>query len=272
MIKRLLFRFFVAIFPKKYLPLFIQRLSEASYQRCEFPGYDIYLNQGIAVAVTWGSPEEWIEQGLVDWIDTYFKPGQVFYDVGANVGIYSLIAAKRHRGSVKVYAFEPATATVAILNRNILRNDCADVIVPMSFPLSRRPTLAPFNYYATMIPGRGLHAFGDAVDFRGKQFKPAFQEFMVSSSIDQLVKEYGLPAPHHIKIDVDGLEAEILAGAESVLRSGVVESLFFEVGGRFDEAEMSKFLVDCGFAPAASLKHENTCNLIFVKQKQTVPA
>ncbi len=44
MIRRLLFRLFAAVFPKKYLPLFIQRLAEASYQRCEFPGYDIYLS------------------------------------------------------------------------------------------------------------------------------------------------------------------------------------------------------------------------------------
>ena len=147
-----------------------------------------------------------------------------------------------------MYAFEPAAPTIPVLIHNIVRNGCEATVVPLTFPLSARPKLATFNYHTRLTPGQSRHSFGDAVDFRGEAFQPVFQEYLVSTTLDQLVGEYHLPPPNHLKIDVDGLEFEILSGGAEVLRSGAVESLFFEVGGRFDMGVVIPFLASCGFA------------------------
>ncbi len=260
-IKRLMLRSFLAVFPKKYLPQLIFRLTQASHVRCGYSEFDIFLEQGIATDPAGVEPE------LVEWIRTYLKPGQVFYDVGANVGAYSLLAAKCHRGTVKVFAFEPAAPTAAMLMNNIIYNGCSQTVSSMSFPLARKPTLAPFNYHRSVRPGGAMHAFGEAVHYGAEAFQPVFQEYMVSTTLDQLVNEFKLPAPNHIKIDVDGLESEILAGGEAVLRSGAVESIFFEVGAKLDLEGIRLFLSGCGFSAAGAFKHDNTSNLIFVKNK-----
>ncbi len=99
-------------------------------------------------------------------------------------------------------------------------------------------------------------------------FKPVFQEYLLSTTLDQLVGEYQLPPPQHVKIDVDGLELEILSGGSQVLRSGAVESLFFEIGGRFDMGEVTALLLDnCGFEQKAIFRHDNTSNVIFVRKQ-----
>ena len=47
------------------------------------------------------------EPATLRWIDRYFAPGDVFYDIGANIGLFSIYAAKKHTGSVRFHAFEP---------------------------------------------------------------------------------------------------------------------------------------------------------------------
>jgi FkbM family methyltransferase len=224
---------------------------------------EIFLEQGILASSTCISPDS-VETELIDWIRTTVKPGDVFYDIGANVGAYSIYVAKHHKGAVKVYAFEPAAPTIPLLIHNIVRNGCTGLVMPMTFPLSAKPTLATFNYNMKLTPGFAQHAFGDAIDVQGKAFQPVFQEFLVSATLDQLVSEYHLAPPNHIKIDVDGLESEILGGGGNVLKSGAVKSLFFEVGGRCDMAALTSFLAGCGFRQQSAFRHDNTSNVIFV--------
>ena len=65
------------------------------------------------------------EPFTVDWIERSIKPGDVLYDVGANVGPYSLISAKATSNGARIFAFEPSAPSFHDLSRNILINDCA---------------------------------------------------------------------------------------------------------------------------------------------------
>jgi FkbM family methyltransferase len=243
----------------------MHHISEMSYRRWVGVDEEIFLEQGILASATCTTPDS-VETELIDWIRQYVKPGDVFYDIGANVGAYSLYVAKHHKGKVKVYAFEPAAVTIPLLIHNIVHNGCTGLIKPMTFPLSAKPALATFNYNMKMTPGFAQHSFGEAIDVQGKAFKPVFQEFLVSASLDQLVAEYHIDPPNHIKIDVDGLEQEILGGGANVLISGAVKSLFFEVGGRCDMPALASFLAGCGFRQQSAFQHDNTSNVIFVHE------
>ncbi|HEX4147114.1 MAG TPA: FkbM family methyltransferase [Pirellulales bacterium] len=263
--KQLLLRSLLSMLPTKYLPRLMQHLSDLSYDRWVGVDEEVMLEQGILSNSTCTTPM-CVETELIDWIRKYPKPGQVLYDIGANVGAYSLYAAKHHKGKVKVYAFEPAAPTIPLLIHNIIRNGCTGTVVPMTFPLAAKPTLAAFNYHTRMTPGFARHAFGEAIDHHGDAFEPVFQEFLVSTTLDQLVSEYHVQPPNHIKIDVDGLEFEILSGGAELLRSGVVESLFFEMGGRFEMSVVIPFLDSCGFEQKSTFHHDNTDNVLFVRK------
>jgi len=253
---------FYRMIPKRYYPRLIADLEARAFSPLDYAKHEILLAHGVRANSCESEPE------LVKYIETYLKPGQVFYDIGANIGAFALVAAKYHQGQVKVYAFEPAAANVPILMQNILRNHCEKSIVPLAVPLAKESTMAVFNYHPNHFrAGGGLHALGDAVDYDGKPFEPFFQQLMLSATIDDLVGQGHLPAPQHMKLDVDGLEFEILSGAETVLKGPVAETVFLEVGKRFDEQQLVSYLESCGFLAVETYRHDNTANRLFAKRK-----
>src|SRR5262249_39850053 len=81
------------------------------------------------------------EPFTVEWIEQSIKPGDVFYDIGANVGAYSLIAAKNTRNRARVFAFEPSPASYVDLSRNVALNGCEESVTPLPFALWSRSEL-----------------------------------------------------------------------------------------------------------------------------------
>src|SRR5581483_11849042 len=75
------------------------------------------------------------EPFTVEWIEQSLRPGDVFYDIGANVGSYSLIAAKTTGNRARIYAFEPAPASFLDLTRNFEMNACAECVVSLPVAL-----------------------------------------------------------------------------------------------------------------------------------------
>ena len=184
------------------------------------------------------------EPEMAAWIEGHFKPGDVFFDVGANIGAYSLVAAKAFRGQVRVFAFEPAAVNYAQLCRNVYVNAVSECVFPMPVALSDRTVLDWFNY-ATLTAGGAFHAFGAALDYRGQSFEPVFRQPVISYRIDDLVETFGLPIPTHLKIDVDGIESLVLRGADRALHH--VRSVMLELNRRdADSADVSSYLASKG--------------------------
>ncbi len=143
-VKRFLLRCALRLVPPRYLSRLMYHLSEMSFVRWAGVDEEILLEQAISSSSICTDPNG-VERELIDWIRNYLKPGQVFYDVGANVGAYSLYAAKHHRSlPVKVFAFEPAAPTNPAVDPQYYPQwICTDTVVPMlTFPLAARPTLA----------------------------------------------------------------------------------------------------------------------------------
>ncbi len=154
------------------------------------------------------------EPCTLEWLGA-LAPDDILADVGANVGMYSIWAAAQ-RGA-RVFAFEPESQNYALLNRNIALNGLQDRVRAYCLALSDRAAWSEL-YVSNLYPGSSLHSFGEQLDFRLQPRPAAFSQGCVSATLDALVAGGALPQPTHLKIDVDGLEHLVVAGARAVLR------------------------------------------------------
>lgn len=156
------------------------------------------------------------ETGTCDWIREMVKPGDVFYDIGANIGIYALMAAMRVGAAGKVVAFEPHSPTMVRLLANIAANGLEGVVSACNLALHREAGFFPFVYSsaeAGASESQLAPASRGAADIRS--FK--LIELKYATSIDNLIDAGNFRSPNHVKIDVDGNELLILQGMTRLL-------------------------------------------------------
>jgi FkbM family methyltransferase len=168
------------------------------------------------------------EPDTLAWIDAFFRPGEVIYDIGANIGQYSLYAAKRLKGVCQVLAFEPEALNYAKLNRNIVLNGLSGTVLPYCLAVTERTGLDRF-FSKTFAPGAALHALHRPVTQGEEAFAPQNQQGMMGVSLDDLTGHFGLGFPNHIKIDVDGIEDLIVRGAGRTLDGPALRTVLVEV-------------------------------------------
>lgn len=185
------------------------------------------------------------EPETLAWIDS-FAPGSVLYDVGANVGTYSIYAARRDRAG-QVVALEPESQNYAALNRNIALNRLDDRIRAFNLALSDETKLGPLRL-SVLETGGANHTFDRPLDHEGRPWEGLFHQGALSFTLDELIERFSPPFPNHIKIDVDGLEPKIIAGGRRTLRDSRVYSLLIEVNEGSPEFEsMLRELEAMGF-------------------------
>jgi O-methyltransferase len=164
---------------------------------------------------------------VLEWMRT-FDTGEVFYDIGANVGGLTLAAAAMHPGRLRIVAIEPSFSNFESLVRNLSRNALLDRTIPLQVALLDRTGLEPMNYRSTAA-GTALHGVGAARDSSGESFVPVSVQPMPTYTLDDLIGILKLPAPTRLKIDVDGYEESVLRGALGTLGAGTVRDLVIEV-------------------------------------------
>ena len=189
------------------------------------------------------------EPETIAWIDG-FSPGDVFWDIGANVGSYSLYAALR---GVRTVAFEPAASNYFLLNRNIEINRMGDRISAYCVALSDVTRLAELHMQTTELGG-AFNSFSEALDWQGRPYTAAFNQGMVGFDIDSFVGNFRPAFPTHIKIDVDGLEHRVLAGARETLADRRLRSVLIEIDGEREayKAEIQSLMERSGLDLAQS--------------------
>ena len=158
------------------------------------------------------------EPGTCAWIDRQVRPGDVFYDIGSNIGLYAVMAGVRVGSEGRVFAFEPHAANFASLVRNIAANNLAQVITPCNFALHEHAGFFAFNYASLMTASSTSQLCGVAVPGR-EPFQVIVRELKRAETLDGLIEARLLPPPVHVKIDVDGNEPLILQGMQRLLRS-----------------------------------------------------
>lgn len=180
-----------------------------------------------------------------DWIDAWVKPCEHVWDVGANIGAFTLYACLRE--GVTATAFEPVAGTFAILARNITINGLETRVTPLCMALSNADGLVPICL-AGIEPGEAMHALSASETVRGA-FEPKGQQTILAMRGENIARRLGASTPDHIKIDVDGHELRVLEGLDALLAS--VCTLWVEMiaaaDASGDNARINAFLMQHGF-------------------------
>ena len=164
------------------------------------------------------------EPETIEWIDT-FRQGETLWDIGANVGIYSIYAGVK---GVRTLSFEPHFANYHQLCVTVAINGLQDVVTPLCLAFAEKKSVSTLNL-ASVEVGTSMSNFGAALDFRGQAFEPAFRQGMIGYDLDSFVEDFGVDIPDHIKIDVDGIELAIVAGAQKTLANPKLRSVSIEL-------------------------------------------
>ncbi len=181
------------------------------------------------------------EPETLEWIDNFIKPGETLWDIGANIGLYALYAALGR--DITVYAFEPSGLNFGLLIEHIQMNDMGSCVKPLCVALGDATKLDNLHV-GEFSAGHASNALGKAeTQFQG--FKPVFTQAIPAFTADDFCRIFQLRAPDHIKLDVDGIEDLILAGAEKMLPQ--VKTLTVEVEGQNVGGGIEARLAKAGF-------------------------
>lgn len=165
------------------------------------------------------------EPETIQWINN-FQPGSVFWDIGANVGNYSMYAALVDR--VNVIAFEPSASNYYLLNKNIEINGLTDKI--NSLCLAFNDTTCLDKLFLSNSEIGSAHCNLSEAKFRpGIHATSQFKQGMIAFTIDEFVEKFNPLFPNYLKIDVDGIEDKILMGAVKTLSDKRLKSLLVEL-------------------------------------------
>lgn len=172
--------------------------------------------------------------------------GDTVWDVGANMGLYTLFAAKTVGDLGRVVAFEPEQNSRSLLERNVALNALKNVTI-LSCALDVEEATRTLYSSATVNPGS--HSFVQRTDYRVRRKGTAVPTYRG----DSLVREGKAALPNVVKIDVEGAEMNVLRGMNSVLHSTALRAILIEVhplvlplfGSGPDEVEA--FVRSCGF-------------------------
>ena len=165
----------------------------------------------------------------IDWIRG-FEKGSIFYDVGANVGMYSIFSSIV--SEVTVFSFEPESNNFQVLMENIAINNLMNLINPYPIGISNSSTLT--NLHITDFKkGSSHHTVGkDALSHHLEPITTPYRQGIFSITLNDLIEVYRLPCPNYLKIDVDGIEFKIIDQSDILLNNNNLRSILIEINSK----------------------------------------
>lgn len=181
-------------------------------------------------------------------LDT-IRPDDVVFDVGANIGLISLLLASGHIKPKAIHAFEPEPRNAAALKRNIQLNNLESRVAAHELALADHEGTATLHVCGET--GEGRHSLMDHDSLNRRSISIELTTMAAFAKREQVV-------PTFIKIDVEGAEMQVLFGMESLLRNHSVRDLFIEVhpqwlGDEVDEHFIEKWLLKRGYRQVWSM-------------------
>jgi FkbM family methyltransferase len=183
---------------------------------------------GSSIQRCWFGTYEFDKQ---DFVAGIVKPGMTVWDVGANVGFYTLAFSRLVGASGAVFAFEPLAANVAYLLRHIELNSLSNVTV-IQAALSDTVDLVGFS--ATRVSSIG------AISERNGSY------LLPTLTAENVISRLPKSSPDLIKLDVEGAEAAILCASKDLLDRHSPDILL-ALHGAVQEQACSKLLTDLGY-------------------------
>lgn len=191
-------------------------------------------DQGLIAHLRLGLYEPEVKKTVIQ----HLKPGMTMIDAGANIGYYTLLAARSVGPHGHVYAFEPVPSTVELLRKNIEANGYSDrvTIVPK----------AVTNKSSRIRIFKDLNSMGSSSMFAGGH-ETDFVE-IESVGLDEFFSKQAWPPIHVIKMDIEGAEKLALDGMRELSNRNPELKLIVEVNLQYNVEELGKALQTCGFS------------------------
>jgi FkbM family methyltransferase len=182
------------------------------------------------------------EPATISWLNS-LKSSDFLIDVGANVGLYSLYAAKI-RGC-RVVAFEPESSNFALLSKNIRINQIANLIEGYCIGLANESKFSKL-YMHDMRIGGSNHSAMNALDHKLQPKSYTFAQGTYITTLDAFSQSLDM-LPTALKIDVDGIEQLVVQGAMETIRRSI-ESVCIELNESIQQhQEVITTLQELGF-------------------------
>jgi len=212
------------------------------------------------------------------WIYDILKPGMIFIDVGASFGYYSFIASSLVGDTGRVYAFEPSERAYEMFTRNIQKNHIRNITTYNS-------GLGNKNQYLELYDSIGLKE--NVHNIHAPSFVPAGRHYVANQhlgmkpiiTLDRFAEIHGIRYIDLIKIDVEGMEMQVLEGMKQLLQESRVNRVMIEF---VDHApllsegsvtqKMDKLLTSSGFKVEKKRVYEKgaepatTSNFLYVNE------
>jgi FkbM family methyltransferase len=181
------------------------------------------------------------EPGTITWLNEQLQDGDVLLDVGANVGIYTLYAALRVGPRGHVFAVEPHLRNAVALLENVYANGFQERVTVLTIALCDAPTIARFDYreWRTGSSRSRLDIAAHTPASGG--------ELKLGQSIDALVSSGAIRAPDLIKVDVDGLEPQVVRGMTTLLTRPIRPRSVQIECDLANHAEIEQTMTQCGY-------------------------
>ncbi len=204
------------------------------------------------------------EPETLEWMNSYGGKNKILYDIGANVGLYSIYYSKKF--SAETYAFEPSFKNLEIFTRNIRLNNLYKLVNVIPNAATKEQKISNFfqlNYFA----GNAGATFGDKLVEKNlksivvKKFLPIKYKTL-GISLDHLINHKIIKKPDLIKIDVDGNEFEVILGLKKFLQKKIKISILIEIDSRLKSSKLvHSLLKKLNF----KLSHNKNDNFIYSK-------
>jgi len=174
------------------------------------------------------------------------QPGMIFFDVGANAGLFAIRAARKIGGN-GVFAFEPCSSTCELLKRNLRLNRLADVnVVQQALGESA-------GEGALQVNGRGRDTRNTLGQTSHPEGKVARRENIRITTLDVFMKEHNVPRVDVMKVDIEGAELVMFRGARDLLARADAPLILYGGFGSltrgfgYHPVESLWFLESCGY-------------------------
>jgi len=190
------------------------------------------------------------ESEVVGVISKLLRPGMVFFDVGANIGVFSIIASKIVGPSGQVHSFEPDPLNFRRLVNNIRENNAINIRANRIALMDREGTVALRSFAKN-----GLGAFSSVGEpVARKSLARIISQPVTSSTLQRYASGMGIRRIDVMKVDVEGAELMVLKGGEKLLRVTKAPAIICEFNAsavkalKYDLQELRYYIESLGYA------------------------
>ena len=207
-ILRFLSRFIINLILIKIFPSFNNSFQQElnTYIKIKYKNDFYYFKDGHERLLWRYKTQFYEEKDLCNWIET-FSEDDIFYDIGSNVGMFSIYAASRN---IKTYSFEPHPANLNVLLYNLHLNKVCKKIIVLPIALNADNEISNIQF-------RDLTAGVAKNNITNKNIGNELNFNLITFNLNELSKLSNFEKPTKVKIDVDGLEYQILMGGSNIL-------------------------------------------------------